>query len=62
MYIDDNILVKIESGSEYSFTVFEAEKPVVILGRSRKKENDVNKLIKPASVDYLNMYKVLFIN
>ena len=42
MYIDDNILAKIESGSEYSFTVFEAEKPVVILGRSRKKENDVN--------------------
>jgi len=42
MYIDDNVLVKIEKGSEYYFTVFEAEKPVVILGKSRKKENDVN--------------------
>ncbi len=42
MYIDDNILVKIENGSDYYFAVFEAENPKVILGRSRKKENDVN--------------------
>ncbi|HEB31716.1 MAG TPA: hypothetical protein ENI15_12705 [Spirochaetes bacterium] len=42
MYIDDTLLVKIENGSEYYFTVFEAEKPEVVLGRSRKKENDVN--------------------
>jgi lipoate-protein ligase A len=41
MYIDDNILEKIKNGSEYHFTVFEAEKPEVILGRSRKKEEDV---------------------
>jgi lipoate-protein ligase A len=42
MYLDDSVLVKIENGSEYYFTIFEAQKLEVILGRSRKKENDVN--------------------
>ena len=41
MYLDDNILEKIRDGSNYYFMVFEAEKPEVILGRARKKEEDV---------------------
>jgi len=41
MYIDDQVLSKIHSGSDYSFSIYEAERTEVILGRSRKKEKDV---------------------
>lgn len=41
MYIDEQVLSKIHSGSDYSFSIYEAERTEVILGRSRKKENDV---------------------
>lgn len=41
MYIDERVLNKIDQGKEYEYAVYEAERTVVVLGRSRRVDEDV---------------------